>query len=92
MSAVMFDTLEFVNSLQESGFNEEQAKGMAGAIKKVRQAQLETLATKGDLLELKGELKADIAEIKWEIRLNRWMLVLIIAVTVLPSLKSLFGF
>ena len=99
MSAVMFDTLEFVNSLQESGFNEEQAKGMAGAIKKVRQAQLETLATKGDLLELKGELKADIAEIKTdiaeikgEIRLNRWMLVLIIAVTVLPSLKSLFGF
>ena len=92
MPAVMFDTLEFVDSLQESGFNEEQAKGMAGAIKKVQQAQLETLATKGDLLELKGELKADIAEIKWEIRLNRWMLVLIIAVTVLPSLKSLFSF
>lgn len=51
MLAVTFDTLEFVESLKESGFNEEQAKGMSSAIKKVQQANLGELVTKRDLRE-----------------------------------------
>ncbi len=64
MTAVTFDTLEFVESLKVSGFNEEQAKGMAGAIKKVQQANLDELATKQDLVALKG----DLAELRVELK------------------------
>ena len=81
---VTFDTLEFVESLKESGFNEEQAKGMSSAIKKAQQSHLDALATKADLRELE-------ARVMGELRLVKWMLALVIAVTVLPALKTLFG-
>ncbi len=94
-NTITFDTLDFVESLKASGFNEEQAKGMASAFKKVQESQLQELATKGDLRELKGELKADIRELEarmmGELTLVKWMLALVIAVTVLPALKTLFG-
>ena len=94
MSDVTFDTLESVESLRGAGFNEAQAKGMVNVFKKVQRSLSEEWATKTDIAEIKtdiAEIKTDIAEIKGEIRLNRWMLVLIIAVVVLPALKSLFS-
>ncbi len=57
---------------------------MTKALKRIEASRLDDLATKRDLrehdLEIKGELK-----------LVKWMLVLVIAVTVLPALKTLFG-
>ena len=50
---------------------------------------------KSDMQVLESNLKSDIREldarIMGEIRLNRWMLLLVIAATVLPALKTLFG-
>ncbi|MBF0178587.1 MAG: DUF1640 domain-containing protein [Magnetococcales bacterium] len=93
MTAITFDTLKFVETLKASGFAEPQAKGMAVAIQEVQKANLDELATKGDLRELKLELKSDIREVEsrlmGEIRLNRWMLALVVAATVLPALKTL---
>ena len=91
MVAVIFDTLEFVETLKESGFNEEQAKGMATAIKKVQQTHLESLATKADFRELKSDLCALESCMMGELRLVKWMLALVIATTVLPAMKTLFG-
>ncbi|MBF0127260.1 MAG: DUF1640 domain-containing protein [Magnetococcales bacterium] len=95
MAAITFDTLKFVETLKASGFDEPQAKGMANAIQEVQKANMDELVTKGDLRELKLELKGDLRELEarimGEIRLNRWMLALVVAATVIPALKTLFG-
>lgn len=82
MTTITFDTLKFVETLKASGFDEPQAKGMAAAIQEVQKSNMDELATKGDLRELRLEIMA-------EIKLNRWMLALVVAATVLPALKML---
>lgn len=84
MTAITFDTLKFVETLKASGFDEPQAKGMATAILDVQKSNMDELATKADLRELRLEVMA-------EMRLNRWMLALVVAATVLPALKALIG-
>ncbi len=84
MTVATFDTLKFVETLKASGFDEPQAKGMASAIQEVQKSNMDELATKADLRELRLEVMA-------EMRLNRWMLALVIAATVLPALKALIG-
>ncbi|MBF0461079.1 MAG: DUF1640 domain-containing protein [Magnetococcales bacterium] len=83
-AAVAFDTLKFVETLQASGFDEPQAKGMAAAILEVQKSNLDTLATKHDLEKELSPIRTDLAVIKW-------MLALIIIVVVLPALKTLLG-
>lgn len=85
MSAtVAFDTLKFVRRLRDAGVDEKQAEAFSEAIREVQDSQLQELTTKGDLREME-------ARIMGEIRLNRWMLALIIIVVVLPALKTLLG-
>ncbi|MBF0136642.1 MAG: DUF1640 domain-containing protein [Magnetococcales bacterium] len=45
MTIAAFDTLEFVETLESSGFTKEQSKGMVDAFKKAQDAQLKELAT-----------------------------------------------
>ncbi|MBF0135442.1 MAG: CCDC90 family protein [Magnetococcus sp. DMHC-1] len=80
MAITSFDTLEFVETLEASGFTKEQSKGMVGAFKKAQDDQLKELATKGDTAIIKSELI-----------LIKWMLAMVIAATVLPALKTLLG-
>ncbi|MBF0429415.1 MAG: hypothetical protein HQL94_10870 [Magnetococcales bacterium] len=54
------------------------------SMRPVQKSSMDELATKSDLRELKLELMA-------EIKLNRWMLALVVAATVLPALKTLLG-
>lgn len=65
MSAVTFDTLKFVETLKESGFDEKQAKGVATAFREAQSIQVEELAAKRDLKELEGQVatKADVAKV-----------------------------
>ena len=72
---VAFDALEFVETLQASGFNEEQAKGMAGAIRRAQDAHLEELATKHDIdlvrrdtKEMEANLKRDMGEMETNLK------------------------
>lgn len=90
-AAVAFDTLKFTRRLKDAGISEEQAEAFSDAFKDVHQSQLKELATKADLQELRSDIRELDARVMGELRLNRWMLVLVIAVTVLPSLKTLFG-
>ena len=84
MAIATFDTLEFVEALESAGFTKEQSKGMVGAFKKAQDSQLQELATKGDLRELEARLTGQLTLIKW-------MLALVVAATVIPALKTLFG-
>ena len=63
MSTVTFDTLQFVQTLKESGFEEKQAEGMAKAFREA-QDQSET-ATKNDLREVELRLTGELNLVKW---------------------------
>ncbi|MBF0108182.1 MAG: DUF1640 domain-containing protein [Magnetococcales bacterium] len=95
MAIATFDTLEFVASLESSGFTKEQSKGMVNAFKKAQDVQLKELAaTKGDLKELGMRMDAkfekELAPIRADLLLIKWMLALVITATVLPALKMFF--
>lgn len=64
---VIFDTLQSVNDLTESGMDIQQAKSITGLFKKLIESQYSHLATKQDLDKLSTECKADIFELKTEI-------------------------
>jgi len=69
MPAVAFDTLKFVQSLEQAGIERVQASAFAGA---VRDAWASTdVTTKVDLNELRHSTKADIDELRIEIGLLR---------------------
>ncbi len=69
MAAIMFDTLQFVQTLTESGFEQKQAEGMAKAFRNV-QDETETM-TNGDLKELELTLKAEMQSVRAEIQTIR---------------------
>ena len=66
MSSVTFDTLQFVQTLTESGFDQKQAEGVAKALRNV---QNETeYVTKSDIKELELTLKSDVQSIRTEMQ------------------------
>lgn len=93
MPAVQFDTLRFVERLKSAGVPEAQAKAEAEALAIaltesafVSQNVLASLATKDDV----NALKLDLADVKAEMRLHRWMLGIIVAGVVALVLKAFF--
>lgn len=100
-TAVLFNTLKFVRRLQEAGVSEKQAEAMSAAQLEVFSEVLDsTVATKGDVNDLKNVLKTDIKELEsnmekrfavvdGELKLIKWMLALVTLVTVVPTLKKL---
>ncbi|HCH32683.1 MAG TPA: DUF1640 domain-containing protein [Oceanospirillaceae bacterium] len=80
MTTITFDTLKYSRKLKAGGFTEEQAEAEASALAGALSEALETqLAT-----------KTDINDVKSDLRVVKWMIVLVIAVNVLPVLKDLF--
>ncbi len=63
MSPVTFDTLQFVQTLKQAGFDEKQAEAVAAAFRNA-QDQSET-ATKRDLKELELRLTGELTLVKW---------------------------
>jgi cephalosporin hydroxylase len=66
MAAVMFDTHLFIQTLQDSGFEQKQAEAVASAFR-TAQEQSETV-TKHDVKELELTLKADIQVMRAEMQ------------------------
>ncbi len=85
-SAIAFDTLDSVKRLKEAGFSEQQAETQTRIIAELVD---ERLATKQDLKTL--ATRDDVASLEKQLLVIKWMLALVIAVTVLPALKTLFG-
>jgi hypothetical protein len=66
MNSVTFDTLQFVQTLTESGFDQKQAEGVAKALRNV---QNETeYVTKSDIKKLELTLKAEVQSIRTEMQ------------------------
>ena len=69
MSTITFDTLKFVEKLESGGFSHAQAKAAAEAF---ADATGQELATKADIVRLRTEMKADLADAKADTL--KWMI------------------
>ncbi|BAE74438.1 hypothetical protein SGGMMB4_02641 [Sodalis glossinidius str. 'morsitans'] len=62
MGQVAFDTQEFVETLEKSGLNKEQAKAISIAVRKSH--EVADVATKRDLDDVRKDLSAEIADVR----------------------------
>ena len=86
MATVTFDTLKFVETLKEAGVPEPQAKAFSTAVRESHEAT--ELATKGDIADLRHEMKEIETALRHEIKesaadlkfeLLKWIIGLAIA-------------
>lgn len=66
-AALALDTHRFVKELKAAGFTEPQAEAVTTMMRETREVDLSALATKADVLQLRTEQKADLAEAKADI-------------------------
>ena len=90
MTTITFDTLELVDRLKTAGIPQEQAEAV---VRVIAEAQ-DGLVNKHDLTEAKNEIKADMnvrfERIDSELKLNRWMLGVLLAGVISLVLKAFF--
>lgn len=81
MSTVTFDTLKFVKTLEASGIDNKQAEAIAAAYQ---------CAAGDQQLVTKQDLEIELAPIKAELQVLKWMSGLIIGGIIVLILKALF--
>jgi len=81
MSSITFDTHKFVRKLQEAGFNEKQAEGLTEAMRSaIDESELVT----------KKDLQIELAPIKADLNLLKWMMGALIAIAIANFGKQFF--
>ena len=89
MSSVTFDTLQFVQTLTESGFDQKQAEGVAKALRNV---QNETeYVTKSDIKELELTLKAEVQSIRTEMQAAEYRMTIKLGAMLGDSIALMAG-
>ena len=83
MSTVTFDTLKFIKALEASGMDAKQAEAIAGAYRDASNDQ--DLVTKDSM---KMELQTELAPIKIELQVMKWMNSLVLGGIIVLILKS----
>ncbi|MDP2827161.1 MAG: hypothetical protein Q8O37_00990 [Sulfuricellaceae bacterium] len=88
MSTVTFDTLKFAERLEKAGVSREQASAMAEAFKDASgEAEI---ATRRDIALAVAEIKTDIAIVRGEQVLVKWMLGAVLAIAIANFAKQFF--
>ena len=87
MAAHALDTHKAVRTLTDAGMQEPAAEAV---VTTVNDAVTEGVATKADIVNLRAELKADIAVLKSRLDTQQWVLGLIAAVVLLMA-GRMFG-
>ena len=85
MTTAVFDTLKASRDLKAAGFDDSQAEAI---VTTMAEAFDDTVATKADLGAVKSELGQDMAGIKGDIKLLKWMVGVVLACVAFPILKS----
>lgn len=92
--AIAVDTLKYTKRLEDAKIPRAQAEAQAAALSEVFDSNLHELATKGDLRELKSDLKSDLREIEirimGKIRLEYQILSVIAVMVASITYKVLF--
>ena len=103
MTTITFDSLDYFEKLKDAGFTEKQAKVQADVMRQQTEAQraaLQTaldrydetsrkeLATRGDLQDVRNELKEEIQDVRNELKdtkheILKWMIATMVAQTAL---------
>lgn len=81
MSAITFDTHKFVRKLRESGFDERQAEALTDA--------MQAAIADSELLT-KKDLQIELAPVRADINLMKWMLGAVLAVAIANFAKQFF--
>ena len=81
MSAVTFDTLKFVKTLEASGIEVKQAEAIAAAYRD---------ASSDQQLVTKQDLEIELAPVKAELLILKWMNSLVLGGIIVLILKSFF--
>lgn len=85
--AIQFDTLRYVEKLKSAGIPEAQAKAEAEALATaMSESASGSLASKDDITSIKIEM----ADIKSELKLLKWMVVTIVAGVLSLVVKAFF--
>ena len=88
MATITFDTLKFVRKLQEAGFEQRQAEGIAEAFKDASgEAEL---ATKRDIERLEDKIDRIDTRLGGELTLVKWMMGLILGGVVALIMRAYF--
>ena len=64
MNGTTFDALDATGTLERAGFDERQAKAVAGVVRQAVAADRDTLATKADIAALRADVRADNADLR----------------------------
>lgn len=88
MGTITFDTLTFVERSGNAGVPRDQASAMAEAFKDASRAA--EIATRGDIVLAVAEIKTEIANVRGEMALIRWMLGAVLAVAIANFAKQFF--
>lgn len=81
MSTITFDTHKFVRKLQEAGFDQKQAEGLTEAMRSaIDESELVT----------KKDLQIELAPIKADLNLIKWMQGLVLGGILALILKAFF--
>jgi len=101
MAAITFDTLRINNNLKARGFTEEQAAVLTETVQEAIKFAVDThepqdldgFATKGDIVEVKNNIKESSAELRTEIKevryeILKWMIPLILGLYGLIVFKN----
>jgi len=88
MSTITFDTLKFVERLEKAGVPRDQASAMAEAFKDASgEAEI---ATRKDIALAVAEIKTEIANVRGEMALIKWMLGAVLAIAIANFAKQFF--
>lgn len=94
MAAITFDTLKYANKLKSAGVPDKQAEAEAEALSEALEVNLKELTTKEylshELRDLEHRLDAHFERIDGELKLNRWMLGVLLAGVISLVLKAFF--
>ncbi len=90
-SVATFDTLKFVRRLRDAGVDEKQAEALSEAIRDVQEGQLKELATKGDIQDIKRDIKELELRIAAEMAPLKWGLAITVGGIVTLVVKSFFS-
>ena len=100
MAAIAFDSLKCARRLKNAGFSDEQAEVQAEIMAEAFVFNMDALVTKDYLdarldarfAEQSAKTDVKFAEMKDQFKLVYWMLAVVIATNVLPSLTSFWGY
>jgi hypothetical protein len=87
MAAVAFDSPKCAQRLKDAGYTDKQAEVQAEIMTETFVSNIDSLVTKD---HLDARLQTLSTEIKGEFRLIYWMLAIVIASTVIPTLTSYY--